>query len=54
MTPDLYAIIDPRDNYTLEYLEGRERALEYARELENSSAYGYQSSNIKLRVRKVA
>ena len=46
-----YAIIDPRDGYEIEYVEGREAALEYVRFLESSAAHNYRAQGIKLSIR---
>lgn len=49
----IYAIIDPRDNHTLEYIEGLDEARAYAREIENSPAQIYKPYGVRFKIRQV-
>ena len=50
---NLYALIDPRDGEAEAYVEGRDKAKDYARFLETSAAHSYQAYNVRFKIVRV-
>lgn len=54
MTHELtYAIIDPRDNHAIEYIEGLNNARAYARWIETSAAHPYKPYGVRFKIEQV-
>jgi hypothetical protein len=49
----IYAIIDPRDNHAVEYVEGLDEARAYARQIETSPAHPYKPYRVRFKIRQV-
>jgi hypothetical protein len=50
---DLYALIDPRDGEVEAYVEGRDKAKEYAHFLETSVAHPYRAYDVRFKIARV-
>jgi hypothetical protein len=50
---DLYALIDPRDGEVEAYVEGRDKAKEYAHFLETSVAHPYRAYDVRFKLARV-
>jgi hypothetical protein len=50
---NLYALIDPRDGEVEAYVEGRDKAKEYAHFLETSAAHPYRAYNVRFKIVRV-
>ena len=50
---DLYALIDPRDGEVEAYVEGRDKAKEYAQFLETSVAHPYRAYDVRFKIARI-